>query len=262
MAVSARRVAARRLANVVFVGFCWPGDRRRPGRPGRHPAVAGQPGDRRPEPRHLHHVDAGGRLAGRPAQRHRRLDHDVRAGHGHRRWSIGILAGTWLAEYAGDSRYGAVVRFLNDVLLSAPSILIGLFVYEILVVPVPRLLRLRRRGRPGPAGRAGDHPHHRGRAEAAADRPARSRASRWARRSGTSSARSSGGGRRAASSPAPCWPSRASAARPRRCCSPRSTTSSSAWDMTQPMASLPVVIFNFALSPYDDWNAWPGPARC
>jgi phosphate transport system permease protein len=33
---------------------------------------------------------------------------------------IGILAGTWLAEYAGDSRYGAVVRFLNDVLLSAP----------------------------------------------------------------------------------------------------------------------------------------------
>ena len=48
---------------------------------------------------------------------------------------IGILAGTWLAEYAGDSRFGAVVRFLNDVLLSAPSILIGLFVYEILVFP-------------------------------------------------------------------------------------------------------------------------------
>ena len=42
---------------------------------------------------------------------------------------IGILAGTWLAEYAGDSRYGSVVRFLNDVLLSAPSILIGLFVW-------------------------------------------------------------------------------------------------------------------------------------
>ena len=55
---------------------------------------------------------------------------------------VGILAGTWLAEYAGDSRYGSVVRFLNDVLLSAPSILIGLFVYEILVAPVPPLLRL------------------------------------------------------------------------------------------------------------------------
>jgi phosphate transport system permease protein len=48
---------------------------------------------------------------------------------------IGVLAGTWLAEYAGKSRYGSVVRFLNDVLLSAPSILVGLFVYEILVAP-------------------------------------------------------------------------------------------------------------------------------
>jgi phosphate transport system permease protein len=48
---------------------------------------------------------------------------------------IGILAGTWLSEYAGKSRYGNVVRFVNDVLLSAPSILVGLFVYEILVAP-------------------------------------------------------------------------------------------------------------------------------
>jgi phosphate transport system permease protein len=49
--------------------------------------------------------------------------------------TIGILGGTWLSEYAGESRYGSVIRFLNDVLLSAPSILIGLFVYEILVFP-------------------------------------------------------------------------------------------------------------------------------
>ena len=48
---------------------------------------------------------------------------------------IGVLAGTWLAEYAGKSRYGSVVRFMNDVLLSAPSILVGLFVYELLVAP-------------------------------------------------------------------------------------------------------------------------------
>jgi phosphate transport system permease protein len=48
---------------------------------------------------------------------------------------VGILAGTWLAEYGGESTYGQVVRFLNDVLLSAPSILVGLFVYEILVRP-------------------------------------------------------------------------------------------------------------------------------
>ena len=48
---------------------------------------------------------------------------------------LGIFAGTWLSEYAGQSRYGSVVRFLNDVLLSAPSILVGLFVYYILVRP-------------------------------------------------------------------------------------------------------------------------------
>jgi len=48
---------------------------------------------------------------------------------------IGVLAGTWLAEYAGRSAYGSIIRFLNDVLLSAPSILVGLFVYELLVAP-------------------------------------------------------------------------------------------------------------------------------
>ena len=48
---------------------------------------------------------------------------------------IGVLAGTWLAEYAGDSHYGHAVRFVNDVLLSAPSILVGLFVYGLLVKP-------------------------------------------------------------------------------------------------------------------------------
>jgi phosphate transport system permease protein len=49
--------------------------------------------------------------------------------------AVGILAGTWLAEYGQTTKYGQVVRFLNDVLISAPSILIGLFVYELLVVP-------------------------------------------------------------------------------------------------------------------------------
>ena len=49
---------------------------------------------------------------------------------------VGFLAGTWLSEYARESRYGKVVRFLNDVLLSAPSILVGLFVYELLVRPL------------------------------------------------------------------------------------------------------------------------------
>jgi phosphate transport system permease protein len=48
---------------------------------------------------------------------------------------VGILAGTWLAEYGGKTKYGQIVRFMNDVLLSAPSILVGLFVYELLVKP-------------------------------------------------------------------------------------------------------------------------------
>jgi phosphate transport system permease protein len=46
----------------------------------------------------------------------------------------GILAGTFLAEYARGSRLGEAVRFVNDILLSAPSIIIGLFVYEVMVV--------------------------------------------------------------------------------------------------------------------------------
>ncbi|CAN5315267.1 phosphate ABC transporter permease PstA [soil metagenome] len=50
--------------------------------------------------------------------------------------AVGILAGTWLAEYGKASRYAAVVRFINDVLLSAPSILIGVFVAQMLVVRV------------------------------------------------------------------------------------------------------------------------------
>ena len=48
----------------------------------------------------------------------------------------GILAGTFLAEYAHGSRLGEFVRFINDILLSAPSIIVGLFVYTILVVPM------------------------------------------------------------------------------------------------------------------------------
>jgi phosphate transport system permease protein len=47
---------------------------------------------------------------------------------------IGMLAGTYLAEYGRTSRISTVIRFVNDVLLSAPSIIIGLFVYELLVV--------------------------------------------------------------------------------------------------------------------------------
>ena len=49
---------------------------------------------------------------------------------------IGVLAGTYLAEYGRHDRLSSVVRFINDILLSAPSIVIGLFVYQIMVAPL------------------------------------------------------------------------------------------------------------------------------
>jgi phosphate transport system permease protein len=49
---------------------------------------------------------------------------------------IGLFAGTYLAEYAPHSKLSFVVRFVNDILLSAPSIVTGLFVYELIVVPM------------------------------------------------------------------------------------------------------------------------------
>jgi phosphate transport system permease protein len=49
---------------------------------------------------------------------------------------IGILAGTYMAEYGRYSLLTMVVRFINDILLSAPSIVVGLFIYEIMVAPM------------------------------------------------------------------------------------------------------------------------------
>jgi len=48
---------------------------------------------------------------------------------------LGILAGTYLAEYGHHARLAVVIRFVNDILLSAPSIVVGLFVYQLCVVP-------------------------------------------------------------------------------------------------------------------------------
>src|ERR1700681_582622 len=49
---------------------------------------------------------------------------------------LGILAGTYMAEYGRYERLTSVVRFINDILLSAPSIIVGLFVYEVMVAPM------------------------------------------------------------------------------------------------------------------------------
>ncbi len=49
---------------------------------------------------------------------------------------IGLLAGTFMAEYGRYSKLTSLIRFINDILLSAPSIIIGLFVYGAIVVPM------------------------------------------------------------------------------------------------------------------------------
>ena len=76
-----------------------------------------------------------------------------------------MLAGTYLAEYGRNSRLSTVIRFINDVLLSAPSIIVGLFVYEIVVVPHGALLGHRRRAGARRHRDPGDRAHHRGHAE-------------------------------------------------------------------------------------------------
>jgi phosphate transport system permease protein len=49
---------------------------------------------------------------------------------------IGILAGTYMAEYGRHDKLTTIVRFINDIVLSAPSIVVGLFIYEVMVYPL------------------------------------------------------------------------------------------------------------------------------
>jgi len=49
---------------------------------------------------------------------------------------LGILAGTYMAEYGRYDKLTTIVRFINDILLSAPSIVVGLFIYEVMVYPM------------------------------------------------------------------------------------------------------------------------------
>jgi phosphate transport system permease protein len=49
---------------------------------------------------------------------------------------VGMLAGTYMAEYGRHDKLTTVVRFINDILLSAPSIVVGLFIYEVMVAPM------------------------------------------------------------------------------------------------------------------------------
>ena len=172
---------------------------------------------------------------------------------------IGLMAGTYLAEYGRYSRLSFVVRFVNDILLSAPSIVTGLFIYEIIVVNM--------HGFSGWAGAASLMvivipvvtrttenmlllvPNGLREAAAAlgAPRNAIIRAVTWrAARAGIVTgvllavARISG-------ETAPLL---------------LTTLGNQFWstDLSQPMASLPKVIFDFAMGPYEDLHklAWAG----
>ncbi len=173
--------------------------------------------------------------------------------------SIGILAGTWLAEYSGRSRYGGVVRFLNDVLLSSPSILVGLFVYELLVQPFHTFSAF--------AGAV---------ALAMLAAPVITRTTEDVLRLQPSALRESGvalGASFALVVRQILWPSARNGmltgvllafARVSGETAPLLFTALNnqffSLDPRHPMANLPSVIFQFALSPYDDWRrlAWVG----
>jgi phosphate transport system permease protein len=172
---------------------------------------------------------------------------------------IGLLAGTYLAEYGRYTWISGVVRFINDILLSAPSILIGLFIYVIIVATTHRFS-----GWAGAAAltvlvipvvvRTTENmlllvPNGLREAAAAlgAPRSAIIKAVTWrAARAGILTgillavARISG-------ETAPLL---------------LTVLSNQFWtaNLGQPVASLPVVIYNFAMSPYEDWHklAWAG----
>ena len=172
---------------------------------------------------------------------------------------IGILAGTYLAEFGQRGWLAPVTRFINDVLLSAPSIVIGMFIYEVYVVKIGHF-----------SGWAGSL------ALSALVIPVVIRTTENMLRLVPNTLREA-----AAALGAPQWKvigsvtlraSRAgiltgillAVARISGETAPLLFTAlnNQFWtsNMNQPMANLPVVIFQFAMSPYDDWHrlAWAG----
>ena len=79
---------------------------------------------------------------------------------------IGVLAGTYMAEYGRYDRLSSVVRFINDILLSAPSIVVGLFIYEVMVAPMGHFSGSGRRRRARRHCHSGRGAHDRGHADA------------------------------------------------------------------------------------------------
>ncbi|EMP54991.1 phosphate ABC transporter inner membrane subunit PstA [Marinobacter santoriniensis NKSG1] len=170
---------------------------------------------------------------------------------------IGVMAGTYLAEFGGKSRFASTVRFINDILLSAPSIVVGVFVYTLLVSPVGHF-----------SGWAG------GVALAILVIPVVVRTTEDMLKLVPSQLREA-----AAALGAPRWKVTVNVvykaalsgmitgmllatARIMGETAPLLFTalSNNFWstDMNQPMANMPVVIYQYALSPYSDWQnlAW------
>lgn len=172
---------------------------------------------------------------------------------------VGILAGTYLAEYGRGSKIAAVAIFINDILLAAPSIIVGLFIYALLVVPFKHF-----------SGYSGAI------ALAVIAIPVINRTTQDMLALVPDAVREAAaalGAPRWKVMTAVVWRSARSGiltglllavARISGETAPLLFTAlnNQFWtaDLSQPIANLPVVIFQFAMSPYDDWQrlAWGG----
>lgn len=172
---------------------------------------------------------------------------------------VGVMAGTWLAEYGRQSKLADTIRFMNAMLMSAPSILIGLFVYLLLVKPFGHFS--------GWAGSA---------ALAIIALPMIISTTEEMLKLVPSSLREAGAGLGTpqwkvtvtlsyrAVAPGLITGILLSFARISGETAPLLFTALSnsfvSWDMNAPMANLPVTIYNLAMSPYEHWNdlAWSG----
>jgi phosphate transport system permease protein len=172
---------------------------------------------------------------------------------------VGILAGTYLAEYGRGSKIAAVAIFINDILLAAPSIIVGLFIYALLIVPFKHF-----------SGYSGAI------ALAVIAIPVINRTTQDMLALVPDAMREAAaalGAPRWKVMTAVVWRSARSGiltgvllavARISGETAPLLFTAlnNQFWtaDLSQPIANLPVVIFQFAMSPYDDWQslAWGG----
>jgi phosphate transport system permease protein len=172
---------------------------------------------------------------------------------------IGILAGTYLAEYGRFSKVSSVIRFINDILLSAPSIVTGLFIYEIFVRPmghfsaiagaaalavlvIPTVVRTTENMLLLVPNQLREASSALGLPQSLVIRKIIYKAARSGMITGVLLAIA-----RVSGETAPLL---------------FTSLNNQFWstDLNAPMASLPVVIFQYALSPYEDWQrlAWTG----